>query len=126
MEEHSEQALRNLPSVDGLMRSAGVEAMDNDLGRDVLVEAIRQALDETRTALLEGKLPGSNKASVQQKVSERVRALLDELNRPAYCRVINAAGIILHTALGRAVLGPTGPGSDSDRIDGLFTLAGRS
>ncbi len=104
MEEHSKRALKNLPSVDVLMRSADIDAVENDLGRDVLVEAIRQALDETRTALLEGTLLSSDKTTLQQRVTERAGQLLAELNRPAYCRVINAAGIILHTALGRAVL----------------------
>lgn len=104
MDEHSEQILRNLPSVDGLMRSAGIQALENNMGRDVLVESIRQALDDVRTALLEGTLPAADKGSVQQEVTERVEALLQELQCPAYCRVINAAGIILHTALGRAVL----------------------
>jgi len=104
MDEQSEKTLRYLPSVDGLMRSADILPLKNELGREVLVEVIRQALDEVRIALLEGKLGASDKSSVQHKVTERVEALLEELHRPAYCRVINAAGIILHTALGRAVL----------------------
>jgi len=104
MNEHSEHTLRNLPSVDMLMRSAGIEAVENDLGREVVVEAIRQAVDEIRAKLREGKQRTTNKEALQQQLTERVGQLLAELNRPAYCRVINAAGIILHTALGRAVL----------------------
>jgi L-seryl-tRNA(Ser) seleniumtransferase len=104
MDEHMRNVLRNLPSVDLLMGSAAIQAVKNDLGREVLVEAIRQALDEIRTALLAGRTDAGDEATVQASVAKRVGQLMAELNRPAYCRVINAAGIILHTALGRAVL----------------------
>ena len=58
MEKNVEQILRNLPSVDGLMRSADIACLENSLGRKTVVEAIRQALDEIRGQLRSGELCG--------------------------------------------------------------------
>lgn len=47
-------ALRDLPSVDRLLRAPGAEAMANAFGRPLATEALRVTLDETRRRLREG------------------------------------------------------------------------
>ncbi len=83
--------LRQLPSVDALLRRAPA-AVDRH-GRTATVEAIRAALSEARAA---GAAPSP----------EALLARVDELlDRPPSLRpVLNATGVIVHTNLGRAPL----------------------
>jgi L-seryl-tRNA(Ser) seleniumtransferase len=62
------------------------------------VAAARRAIDEHRTALLDGGDPDP------RGLHDRARALLAELGSSSLRRVINATGVILHTNLGRAPL----------------------
>ncbi|MBZ5579626.1 MAG: L-seryl-tRNA(Sec) selenium transferase [Acidobacteriia bacterium] len=67
--------------------------------RPLLVAEIRRALDQTRHALRAGEPDGLT-------VESRVELALAALERPSQRRVINATGVVLHTNLGRAPLGP--------------------
>jgi L-seryl-tRNA(Ser) seleniumtransferase len=83
--------LRALPAVHEL--AATLEAPHAQA-----VAAARRAIDEHRSALLDGGDPDP------RHLRDRARALLDELGRPSLRRVLNATGVILHTNLGRAPL----------------------
>jgi len=65
----------------------------------LLVAEIRRALDGMRTEILAGRPEGP-------AVETRVERALSALDRPSLRRVINATGVVLHTNLGRAPLGP--------------------
>jgi L-seryl-tRNA(Ser) seleniumtransferase len=105
---------RALPSVDRLVRSA--EAHDAQQAHEAarpaaerapawaLTEAARQALAQAREALATGE-PGAappDEEALVRRTLEGARALA----RPRPARVVNATGVVLHTNLGRAVLGP--------------------
>jgi L-seryl-tRNA(Ser) seleniumtransferase len=84
--------LRSLPAVHEL--AAELEAPHTDA-----VSAARQAINETRIALLAGQQgPGD--------LAARARELLGSRNTPSLRRVINATGVIVHTNLGRSPLAP--------------------
>src|SRR5205807_1451356 len=61
------------------------------------VSAARQAVDESRRALLTGQAGPDD-------LLARARELLQRRNTPSLRRVINATGVIVHTNLGRAPL----------------------
>ena len=65
---------------------------------------IRQAIDEVRKLLVAETTGEINTDAVRQKIIESVKLRLEAIARPHYRKVVNATGIILHTALGRAVL----------------------
>ncbi|MBS1248547.1 MAG: L-seryl-tRNA(Sec) selenium transferase [Chloroflexi bacterium] len=92
--------LHNLPSVDALLRTDLGETYINAYGHDLTVLAIREILEEARSAYLaqETKIPG------QQEVLERAQHRLHAWTSPTLYPVINASGVILHTNLGRAPL----------------------
>jgi len=90
MEKQNEQLLRKLPSVDGLLKDPDLDSFVAEVGRKVVADSIRQAIDEVRELLL----------AKTADTKRRVKAVM----RPYYRRVVNATGIILHTGLGRAVL----------------------
>ena len=84
--------LRDLPSVDELLR-------DERLAREPhahAVEAARAALERAREEIRAGVDPGD--------LGERALAELAASRRPQLRRVLNATGVIVHTNLGRAPL----------------------
>jgi L-seryl-tRNA(Ser) seleniumtransferase len=62
------------------------------------VTAARRAIDEQRTALLDGASSG------EIDLAGRARELLESLDQRSLRAVINATGVIIHTNLGRAPL----------------------
>lgn len=91
--------LRKLPSVDRLLQEEAVAALVEQWGHDLSVEAAREVLDMTRQAIRNGERCPAPEILVHE-VSVRLAARLRPTLRPA----INAAGVIIHTNLGRAPL----------------------
>ena len=92
--------LRDLPAVhEVLTRLSPALAR---FPRALVVEEIRRALDELRAEILRGGAAGP-------PVEARVDNALAALERPSLRRVLNATGVVLHTNLGRAPLGPIHP-----------------
>jgi L-seryl-tRNA(Ser) seleniumtransferase len=92
-------SLRDLPSVEALLQSAG--KLIDAYGRSLTLDAIRLALDETRARFKrdpETALPSTD-VSLSQAESH-----LSAWTSPTLIPVINATGVILHTNLGRAPL----------------------
>jgi L-seryl-tRNA(Ser) seleniumtransferase len=79
---------RDLPSVDAL-----ADRMTPDLPRRLLVASARLALDQARVGIANGE------AANPDEIAGRIGAVL---RRGAGVPVINAAGVLLHTNLGRA------------------------
>jgi L-seryl-tRNA(Ser) seleniumtransferase len=91
--------LRQLPSVDRLLQSSAIQHLVTEHGHDMTVAAIRAVLDSTRAAILAGSDAPTHDALVEAiRVHFRAERLLQL--QP----VINAAGVIIHTNLGRAPL----------------------
>ena len=84
--------LRDLPSVDELLRDERLSSEP----RDLAVAAARAALDQARTEIEAGRAPGS--------IVESVLAELGRVRSPSLRRVLNATGVLVHTNLGRAPL----------------------
>jgi L-seryl-tRNA(Ser) seleniumtransferase len=84
--------LRDLPSVDELLRDERLAAEPHELA----VAATRLALERAREEIRAGRKPGD---LVAMAVSELARA-----RRPSLRRVLNATGVLVHTNLGRAPL----------------------
>ena len=90
MEAHP---LRDLPSVDVLLRSAGGQSLVERHGRALAVDGLRSALAEARAR---------GEAAPAEQVLARAGELLDR--EPSLRGVLNATGVIVHTNLGRAPL----------------------
>ncbi len=93
--------LRQLPSVDELVRRPRLAALAERVSRALVVDEARSVLDELRGRAA-GDLPGAelDAARLEERVAEAVERALAFSLRP----VINATGVILHTNLGRAPL----------------------
>ncbi|HXM89290.1 MAG TPA: L-seryl-tRNA(Sec) selenium transferase, partial [Candidatus Acidoferrum sp.] len=98
--------LRQIPSVDELLRQPRLAALAARIDRELLLEITRAALtdlcarlsaeaDDRRTIILP-----LDPAALQNKIANAVEQILARSLQP----VINATGVILHTNLGRAPL----------------------
>ena len=95
---------RNLPSVDELLRSAGLVPLVVREGQAAVTDAARAVLTRLREEIAAGRL---NAARVDLALSELGAAIEREVRQAlsyALQPVINATGVILHTNLGRAPL----------------------
>ncbi|MBI3666369.1 MAG: L-seryl-tRNA(Sec) selenium transferase [Acidobacteria bacterium] len=96
------QEFRALPSVDELLRDGPISALLERFPRTLVVAAAREILSELRVAIAENRSEEARRRQerLAQQVADRVQAAV----RPSLQPVINAAGVVLHTNLGRAPL----------------------
>ncbi len=91
--------LRSIPSVDYLLQSEQGVGFIASFGRPLTLNAIRVTLDEIRRRYAKNHI-----IPTDEKLLELVGKQLQEWTLPTLRPVINAAGVILHTNLGRAPL----------------------
>ena len=92
----NENPLRELPSVDRLLAADPLQALSEEHGRDLVLEAARNTLVRAREEIKAGFDPDD--------LVGRTEAELAQLLEPRLRRVINATGVVVHTNLGRAAL----------------------
>lgn len=92
--------LRQLPSVDALLKSPEVEEILKTIPRRLVVECIRSVLDTERSLIFKNKRAVSTKESIIKKILLEVESRMTWTLRP----VVNATGVIIHTNLGRSLL----------------------
>ncbi|MDA1096070.1 MAG: L-seryl-tRNA(Sec) selenium transferase, partial [Chloroflexi bacterium] len=95
----SASAYRQLPSVDRLLAFPEVQTLVGSAGIALVTEMARISLDQARQ-----RIAGGAGAPSQEALSGDVRDRVDRIVAPRPRRVINAAGVIIHTNLGRAPL----------------------
>ena len=91
--------LRELPSVDALLREEHTAGLIAEFGRPITLDAIRETLNSIRAGKLE-----RNESWTDAKILAGAANLLEDWTHPTLRPVINATGVILHTNLGRAPL----------------------
>jgi L-seryl-tRNA(Ser) seleniumtransferase len=91
--------LRSLPSVDQFLRVPALVAQISLYGRPLVLQAVRQTLEETRR-----RFPDAGRLPTEAELIEQVTEQLESWTTPSLVEVINATGVILHTNLGRAPL----------------------
>ena len=114
--------LRKIPSVDVLLQDAALQEACAGVPRRIVVDAVRAAVDEVRTALLAQTPPEINDADLRARIVVRARDRIREAWAPQYRRAINATGIILHTGLGRAVLPAKAVRQIAEQLSGYSLL----
>jgi L-seryl-tRNA(Ser) seleniumtransferase len=92
--------LRSLPSVDRVLADPALDYLRDTLPAPLLTAAVREVLEEARTAIFAGDRP----APTLPELAERAAAIATEASTGGLRHVINATGVIIHTNLGRAPL----------------------
>mgnify|MGYP001594995663 CR=1 FL=1 len=102
------ELLRQLPSVDELLKDDLIKARLETHPRVLVLDALRTALDRKRKSLIETK--GKNGRDQDISLPAIVTAadeLLSVLSEPSLRPLINATGVVVHTNLGRSLLSET-------------------
>jgi L-seryl-tRNA(Ser) seleniumtransferase len=92
------EKLRELPAVHEVL--GRLEPLLKRYPRPLVTEEVRRAIESRRAGIQAGN------GAVQGAIEVEVERSLEALARPSLRRVINATGVVLHTNLGRAPLGP--------------------
>lgn len=93
----------SLPSVDHLLKQKSLDELSQVHSRSIVTKAIREVLEEIRKTLKK-KEKRDTEAPGEEEIVRKIRARVKEFTQYGLRRVVNAAGIILHTGMGRAVL----------------------
>ncbi len=110
--------LRQLPKVDALIEREDVAALSASVPRSLVLEAVRDAVEETRRAIL----AGDEADSAADAVAARAIGLATQKARRSLRRVINATGIVVHTNLGRSPLATSAVDAVTEVAAGYSTL----
>ncbi len=109
----SSEILSRLPPVQDLLSHATVEPLVAELGRELVLGWVRDALAQARDQLSPSNGSPSNdgmasaacdRAGWTELLAEQVQRYARIANHQQLSRVINATGVVLHTGLGRAPL----------------------
>jgi L-seryl-tRNA(Ser) seleniumtransferase len=99
-ERLAESLLRQIPAVDELLGRDSLRALENRVGRRLVVDATRKVLQSLRARISSGALASVSAEMLEKEIVAATESAAEFSLRP----VINAAGVILHTNLGRAPL----------------------
>ena len=102
---HMKDLLKQLPSVDEVLKEGRVREWLAQHPRALVLEAIRTAVDRTRKAIVEQASKGGTDVTVSlAAILENAGLILGELSEPSLRPLINATGVVVHTNLGRSIL----------------------
>ena len=97
---------RLIPSIEQLRQRPAVRRLEARYGRDATVQAIRAEAAALRERLAASALELRDAAGAAERIEAGLEARLHADLAPSLQPVVNASGVIVHTNLGRAPLGP--------------------
>jgi len=115
MADQTATLLRELPSVDRLLKHPRCERLLARYNREYITAQCRAVLDEVRN---EVRRSGAAAECSEDAILQRVEGAISIDSQPGHKPVINATGTILHTNLGRALL-------PQAAIDAILAVADR-
>lgn len=97
-------ALRNIPSIDQLLRTEAAAELRSSVGINRLTAIARQVMEEMRSQIQREGLSEQSRDALMGEAVQKLRVISTLETVSGVRRVINATGVILHTNLGRAPL----------------------
>jgi L-seryl-tRNA(Ser) seleniumtransferase len=105
MDDHKKELLRNLPKIDEMMHLLEKGERLVGVPRELVKEACRSVVEGLRARILADKGTGKElRLPTREAAAESAAGVIEGFHSYRLRRVINAAGVILHTNLGRAPL----------------------
>ena len=118
------ELLRNLPSIDKLLKTTVVQGWLETQARSVVTKCLRDTINTLRSKILSDQTGSCGMMHVDDEfILHLAGQQLKQATQPHIVSAINATGIILHTALGRAVLPESVVDSMTEDLKGYVTLA---
>jgi L-seryl-tRNA(Ser) seleniumtransferase len=109
----NKELLRKLPKIDELLKLQAVNKLIEENSRTIVLESLREAIEFYRNGILKGNVDSLN----TEQVLDFAVHTLESKNKMHLERVINATGTVIHTNLGRSLLG-------KKAIENVITVAG--
>jgi len=109
----NKELLRKLPKIDELLKLQSVNMLIEENSRTIVLESLREAIEFYRNGILKGNVDSLN----TEQVLDFAVHTLENKNKMHLERVINATGTVIHTNLGRSLLG-------RKAIENVLTVAG--
>jgi len=94
------EEMQKIPGVDKLLNDNKIKKLIEIYGSELVTFSIRKVLDEIRVNILAGE-----KAIDFEDILLQIKLILRSIGGKSLIEVINGTGIVLHTNLGRALLG---------------------
>ncbi len=94
------EEMQKIPGVDKLLNNNEIKELIGLYGHELVTFSIRKTLDKIRKAILAGE-----KAISLEEILSQIKLILKSIGDKSLIEVINGTGIVLHTNLGRAILG---------------------
>ena len=110
--------LRSLPQVEELLEQPALQQAVAEFPRELVVDAVRDAVDEVRQGILAGSVDSVDVSAIAAAAQLKTLSLRQRSLR----RVVNASGVIVHTNLGRSPLAQCAIDAVNDVIAGYSTL----
>ncbi len=101
-ENQAKEFLRQIPGVDVILEMEALQDALSRHPRKVVLDAIREELDETRKRILQA--PESFSGIDTSGLVRSIELRADRLGAFTLREVVNATGIVIHTNLGRSIL----------------------
>ncbi|MBW1650731.1 MAG: L-seryl-tRNA(Sec) selenium transferase [Deltaproteobacteria bacterium] len=119
MTSDNQKLLKKIPQTDKLIQSAYKQDFFQNIPKNLVVSAIRKVTEDIRTAIINSEQKTKNaehsqkneknnkiteKDIAQDSIIAKVKKLVIKKMSPNLKRVINGAGVVIHTNLGRSPL----------------------
>lgn len=96
----NKNSLKKIPKMDQLLNRKEVIEELNETKRIYVIEALREALEEVREAILSEKTDGFKEEDILDSFYKNLESKKSDRLK----RVINCTGVVVHTNLGRSIL----------------------
>lgn len=114
-----QELLRTLPSVNEILESPGFELLEESIPHELALTVIRNELNSARSAILSGAqahIPN------REEFANHCLSKLRLMGSPSLRSAINAAGVVIHTNLGRSALATDAVKAVTEVAHGYSTL----
>ena len=101
------QLLSSLPAVGILLQREDIRELCVRFPEQCVHNCVRKTVEEIREQVLSGKIRQLKEMPSESGICARIRERVEEKMGNRLMRAVNAAGVILHTGLGRAPLPPS-------------------
>jgi L-seryl-tRNA(Ser) seleniumtransferase len=98
--------LRELPQVSTLLEDDRIAPLLTGRRREWMTRVVQDAVTTLRGELRTAKGPVRDKGELLDLLAGRIEARHHDLTRPAWTRVLNGTGVVVHTNLGRSCYPP--------------------